>query len=89
MSPPSQSAPRMPGETWKLNARDRSVIIQDKGEKPGEMGGGGGGQSPAIGLGFAKKAPSRLSNDDVAGELTIDRDQSRIQILSVCVWLLL
>lgn len=50
---------------------------------------GGGGQSPAIGLGFAKKAPSRLSNDDVAGELTIDRDQSRIQILSVCVWLLL
>lgn len=37
------------GETWKLNARDRSVIIRDKGDM---------GQSRAIGVGLAKKAPS-------------------------------
>lgn len=80
------------GETWKLNARDRSVIIQDKRR---ERRGARGGQSPTIGLRFAKKSSIWLLSDDVARRSTestiVDRDQSRVQILSVCicVWPLL
>lgn len=67
-NPPSRGRRDLAGETWKLNARDRSVIIRDEGSK-GTIGRRSESRK--------KAAPLDFASGDVAGNSTVGRDQSR------------